>query len=112
MNKPLIPLSGRGEPIVYARENGGFNVRWGATTFHLSDELVETILTSFFVDAGHWYPLGSSADTPMAGGLGQFVKDHGHNMTPRHASAVAPILVSEGLLDWRGAKPIELRRQQ
>ena len=106
-----MPLSGRGEPISYQRVSGGLSVRWGATTFHLADGLVEAILTQFFVDDSHWYPLGSSADMTMPGGLGEFVANNGRNLTPRHASAIAPILVHLGTVVWRGVRPIELRRR-
>lgn len=112
MNEQVMPLSGRGTPVSFRRANDGYLVRWGATQFTLSDVLIETICSAFFRDPESWYVLGSSADMPIPGGLGEFVASHGQGLTPRHASAIAPILDHLGLVQWRGKKPVYLRKRR
>jgi hypothetical protein len=85
-------------------------VHWGQTDFRLSQDLVDDILSQYFNDTDRWHPLGASMDLPMPGGLGEYLRANS-TLTPRHASAVAAILVSEGELECRGQRPIELRKR-
>ena len=108
MNQPLKPLSGQGKEITYQAVPGGRLVHWGETSFNMSDDLVVKIMDELFKDYG-WYPLGASMTDPTPGGLGEFI-DLEPRLTPRHASAIAAIMVDDGLLEYRGTKPIELRK--
>jgi hypothetical protein len=103
------PLSGRGEEITVFRYPSVRRIRWGETDFLLSDEMVRTILDGFFTEPGRWYLLGASMTEPDPAGLGSFIRKTFPSFTPRHASAVAAIMVQEGFLVYRGRKPIELR---
>lgn len=47
---------------------------------------------------------------PDPNGLGSFIRKSFPSFTPRHASAIAAILVHEGFLAFRGNKPIELKK--
>ena len=108
--KTTRPLSGRGEEINYWFQSGRTIVQWGAITFSLSSEDFTAVLDDFFVDSVQWYPLGASVTNTPADGLGHFVADLAPSLTPRHASAIAAIMVNEEWLEHRGASPIELRK--
>lgn len=103
------PLSGRGAIIRWERDGLVTGIHWGNSEFCVPQDLFDCILNQFFIDPDHWYPLGAGMDAPMPGGLGEFLQARS-NLEPRHASAVAAILVAEGLLHYRGRKPIELRK--
>lgn len=45
------------------------------------------------------------------GGFGEFVRERIQGYSPRHASAIAAILVYLGDLEFKGKKPIWLRRR-
>ncbi|MCE5337956.1 MAG: hypothetical protein LLF90_04630 [Methanomicrobiaceae archaeon] len=69
-----------------------------------------TILDKFFLERGRWYLLGASMTEPDPAGLGSFVRETFPSFSPRHASAIAAVLVHEGFVMFRGRKPIELRK--
>lgn len=46
---------------------------------------------------------------PIKGGFGEFISNY-PALTPRHASAIAAIMVNEGDLNYRCSKLIELRK--
>lgn len=47
---------------------------------------------------------------PINGGLGEYIQKNFSRLTPRHASAIAAIMVQENLIECRGKKPLELRK--
>lgn len=104
------PLSGHGETIIVYPDPAGRYVIWGNTKFTISNEVIQTILEGFFIDTNNWYPLGASMTDPNPGGLGAFIRNNISSFTPRHASAIASIMVHEGLLVTRGKKPIILKK--
>ena len=104
------PLSGRGKEINYWFQGGRTIVQWGTITFSLRSEDFAAVLDDFFVDSGRWYPLGASMTDLPADGLGHFVAGVAPALTPRHASAIAAIMVNEQWLEHRGLSPIELRK--
>lgn len=106
----LVPLSGDGKPIECQIYDGGRRVVWGTTRFDLPDEVMESILDDFFVDSDKWYTLGASMTKPATDGLGEFVSSRFHRFSPRHASAIAAIMAQDNLIEYRGKKPIELRK--
>lgn len=108
--KIIYPLSGRGKKIVLRSYEGGKSVTWGDTLFKLPDSLVCDILENFFKNVDIWYPLGASMTEPSLDGLGYYIQSHYRSLTPRHASAIASIMVEDRLIKYRGAKPIELKR--
>lgn len=109
VSRLLAPLSGRGQPISYVRNGRVRHVRWGSIVFLLPDDLVNAICTHFLRDEDKWYLLGADMVSPPPGGLGDYLRRHSA-LSPRHASAVAAILVDDGLVDARGRRPIELRK--
>ena len=78
--------------------------------FGLTNAQISKILNSYFAVPGHWYPLGASEDDPIPGGFGEFLQGTFQGFTPRHASAIAAVLVDLGYLDFRGKKPVYLRK--
>ena len=108
--KTTHPLSGRGTEINYWFQGGRTMVQWGELTFSLRTDDFGDVLDDFFVDSTKWYPLGASMTDPPADGLGHFVAGLASALTPRHASAIAAIMVNEQWLEHRGASPIELRK--
>jgi len=104
------PLSGKGQTIMVHRDPPFRLVLWGDLTFELSNEMIRTILEKFFVESGRWYLLGASMTEPDPAGLGSFVRKTFPSFSPRHASAIAAILVDERFVIFRGRKPIELKK--
>ena len=104
----LSPLSGSGEPISWENHSGKIQVIWGHTKFSFKSELIDDILNNYFKNATIWYPLGASMDNPIEGGLGEYIQSK-TTLTPRHASAIAAIMVHENLLETKGKKPIKLK---
>jgi len=104
------PLSGKGQPIMVHLDPPCRLVLWGTLTFELTNEMVRTILEKFFINPNRWYLLGASMTSPDPAGLGSFVRATFPSFSPRHASAIAAILVHEGYVTYRGSKPIELKK--
>jgi hypothetical protein len=106
------PLSGKGQTIMVYMSPPFRLIRWGDLEFRVSDEMIRVILEKFFVEPDHWYQLGASMTEPDPAGLGSFVWKTFPSFSPRHASAVAAILVYEGDVIFRGRKPIELKKAE
>jgi len=103
-------LSRRGEPIIYRKTTSGYNIEWGNTNFRLTLNEISFILKNFFSNDSKWYPLGASMTNPPVDGFGYFLKNNITRFTPRHASAIASILVNEGIMEYRGKRPIEITK--
>lgn len=86
-----------------------YKVKWKETEFFILQELINNILSDFFND-DEWKPLGASMTNPMSNGLGIFIRNSSRTLTPRHASAIAAIMVEEKLLQYKGIKPVWLKR--
>ena len=108
----LKPLSGGGKQITYKDTPDGKEILWGNLRFKIPNTMIDDILNYYFADPDKWYPLGASFDTPIKGGLGEYIQNNHKGYTPRHASAVVAIMVNEDLLTCRGKKPIELKPGQ
>ena len=108
--KEIKPLSGEGKLIQYNRTQNGFKVSWGDTNFEVSSKTIDLLLSNLFANPKAWYPLGASMTPVYKHGLGEFLLNLDVGLTPRHASAVAAILVNEKKLKSKGAKPIYLSR--
>jgi hypothetical protein len=108
----IKPLSGNGETITVHSVSGGRLVKWGNLKFRLPDEMIQKILEQFFVHSDLWYLLGASMTAPDLEGLGSFIRKNFSSFTPRHASAIAAIMVHENLLEYRGMKPIFLKKRR
>ncbi|MDO9326259.1 MAG: hypothetical protein Q7T80_15010 [Methanoregula sp.] len=104
------PLSGKGQTIMVHLDPPFRLVLWGDLKFELSNDMIRTILEKFFIEPGRWYLLGASMTEPDPDGLGSFVRKTFPSFSPRHASAIAAILVDEGFVIFRGRKPIELKK--
>lgn len=105
------PLSGKGSAIRYRRRaDGSIRAIWGSAKLSLNASEVGAIMLDFFADPGAWYILGASMTDPVPEGLGEFVNNRFQRLSPRHASAIAAILVNEGCLVYCGSRPIKLRR--
>ena len=103
------PLSGQGKEIRYRKVPEGYDVLWGKTEFLISKEIVDQLLEDFFKN-DEWKVLGVSMDNPISGGMGEYIASKEKAFTPRHASAIAAILVKEGFLIDRNKKPILLKK--
>jgi|GEM_PF-1049025 len=106
----IRPLSGNGSDISVVKGQSEREILWGKLNFQISDEMISIIYNGFFAQPGKWYQLGASMTEPTPSGLGEFIKKSFPSFTPRHASAVAAVMVHEGFLITRGKKPIELMR--
>lgn len=106
----VLPLSGNGKLITYSISEEEWIIVWGKLKFTLGKSCIQTILDKIFISKDEWYPLGASMDNPMPNGLGIFVRDNFIMLSPRHASAIAAILVNENILTLKGKKPILLKK--
>lgn len=108
--KETLPLSGKGKKIYYELTNNLIKVKWGKLRFNISQNIVNNILKDFFIDSKTWYILGAGMTDPIKGGLGEYIQKNFKPLSPRHSSAIAAIMVKEQLLDYKGLKPILLKK--
>ena len=108
----ILPLSGRGEEITYKVVGDTRRATWGGTPFRLPDSTIDGILKKFFIEVDKWYPLGADEESPMSGGLGEFLQSEYKDLSSRHASAVAAIMHHEGLIEFKDGRPILLRKMK
>lgn len=108
--KETIPLSGRGKTISYQVSEGHYSILWGDTLFEVSATIVSELLRGYFQNPKAWYPLGASMHPIFEHGMGEFIAKSDTKLTPRHASAIAAVLVKEGILVASGKSPIFLSR--
>lgn len=87
--------------VQYTKGKSEYAVSWGETNFKVSYEAINDILNNLFVKSDTWYPLGASMTNPTPGGLGEYISNSIKNLTPRHASAIAPIMENEGFIEHR-----------
>lgn len=106
--KQIATLSGRGGPVQYRLVQGGYKIQWKTISYTLHQEIIQQILDSFFLTED-WYPLGADQKIPMRGGLGEFLHT-AFSVSSRYASAIAAVLVDLGYLEFRGKKPVYLRK--
>lgn len=109
--KETIPLSGRGEKIYYKVSEGHYSILWGDTPFEVSPKIVSKLLREYFQNPKAWYPLGASMVPIFEHGMGEFIANSDTKFTPRHASAIAAVLVKEGILIAKGIRPIFLSKE-
>jgi hypothetical protein len=107
--KITLPLSKRGKDISYIQKDNLFKIKWGTLEFDLGIAQIEDILKNYMIDSENWYLLGASEDRPIAGGLGEYLQSN-HNLSSRYVSAVAAIMANENYIEYRGKRPIELKR--
>jgi hypothetical protein len=110
-NFNIMPLSGKGQTINCIRYERGWRVTWGGTPITITDAIISDILNNYFQEI-KWYPLGASMTEPISGGLGEYLQLNHPPLTPRHASAIAAIMVQVGLLKFRGIKPIDFEKSR
>lgn len=105
----LKPLSGRGSDIRFEYDGNDIYILWGKTNFKIKKAVIEDIKINFFKNKNEWYSLGACIDNPMKYGLGQYITKE-HKLNPKLASVIASIMYKQGLIEFRGMKPIELRK--
>jgi len=102
MNKIKVETFTGGKNLVqYTKGESEYTVSWGETNFEVSYAAFNDILNNLLVRSDTWYPLGASMTKPTHGGLGEYISNNIKNLTPRHASAIAPIMENEGFLEHR-----------
>ena len=107
--KEISTLTQNEKSIKYEIRNGGYQITWKSMKFNVSAEEIGDVMENLFrVDK--WIPLGASQDKPIKGGFGEYIRDNYIKYTPRHASAIAAVMVEEGLLDSKGLKPVMLKK--
>ena len=87
--------------IEYAKNESEYNVVWGKTKFRITTIEIDDILNYYFINVDIWLPLGASMTKPTPGGLGEYISEKNNSLTPRHASAIAPIMVNEGFIEYK-----------
>lgn len=105
----IKPLSGRGKEIVYSYNKDIIEIEWSNIILNLHRRVIDDIINNFFVDKDNWYLLGACEDNPSKNGLGEYIKNK-HKLTPRYTSVIATIMFNEGQIQYRGLKPIELKK--
>jgi hypothetical protein len=110
-NYSIFPLSGNGTKIIVSQERDFRRITWGSQKFRISNSEIKKILDQFFIGPNEWYLLSASMTDPDTNGFGYYVWKNFSSFTPRHASAIAAIMVKEEFLMSRGRKPIYLKKQ-
>ncbi|SFS03890.1 hypothetical protein [Anaeromicropila populeti] len=109
--KCISTLTKENKNISYYLENNIYYVKWATKTeFEITKTELDFILEEFFTVKEQWYLLGASETNPILEGFGKFIDDNFKKFTPRHASAIAAILVDIGILDSYGKRPVKLRK--
>lgn len=108
------PLSGRGAEIqiVKITEDGALSyyIKWGGNFLKLSKKEVDLIMGDFF-SSNEYKPLGASQTSPLTGGFGEYLNVTFKRFTPRHASAIASLMVIEDFITFnKDGKSIFLKR--
>ena len=104
-------LSGRGSEVHYKISESQIDFQWNTIVFSLYKSELNEVLNGFFSNTEKWYELGANMTDVKEGGLGNFIVNiTSGRLTPRHASAIAAVLVKEKLLLSKGIKPIMLKK--
>ena len=106
----INPLSGNGKPIYYENKDYDLIINWGNQKIKISIDIINDIIKNYFVDSTKWYPLGASMTNPVKGGLGEYISNKYPQLNPRYATAIAAIMVYEGLIESKNLKPILMRK--
>lgn len=90
-------------------------VLWGEIEIELNNLIYSVILDDFFRNQNQWYYLGTSMDNPIPEGLGEYIKRNsyqiqGELLGPRYASLIAAIMYNEGWIDFKGKRPILIKK--
>ena len=86
---------GRRTEVTYSGDTAtGVTLHFDSANLSISSNLIQTILETF---NGQIIPGGFCMTAPSHGGLGEWVQENS-NLSPRHASFIAAILVHEGLI--------------
>lgn len=108
-HKSICTLTGYQQNIHYAGDaETGFSGVWSDTSFAFDSEFLQDLLSDF--PKGHTAGLGAAMDGTVAPDtLGHWIDQHYPRMSRRFVSALAPILVAEGLAERCGdTRPIRL----
>lgn len=94
-------LTGSKNKIEYVKNKSEYNVVWSKTKFRITTIEIADILNYYFINIDIWLPLGAGMTKPTPGGLGEYISKKNKALTPRHASAIAPIMVNEGFIEYK-----------
>ncbi|TCT15499.1 hypothetical protein EDC18_103204 [Natranaerovirga pectinivora] len=108
--KKVKPLSGKDTEILYEIKNGEVKSTWGTTPYKFQSAVFADVLDNYLIDENKWYPLGASFDKPIKGGLGEYLRDN-HNLNPRYASLIGPIMQKENYIYSKGFKPVLIKKK-
>jgi hypothetical protein len=106
--KVIPTLSGTGSEIHYFGDlETGFNLaQWGTTKWYFEPEFLENLFNDFSGRSN--VQLGAHIDgSGHKDSLGVWMKNE-QNIPPKYASALAPILVNEGLIESKGKSRFSL----
>lgn len=106
----INPLSGNGKPIYYENKDYNLIINWGNQKIKISIDIINDIMNNYFLETEKWYPLGASMTNPIRGGLGEYISKKYPQFNPRHSTAIAAIMVYEGLIESKNLKPILMRK--
>ncbi|MGZ8983025.1 MAG: hypothetical protein ACXW11_03605 [Methylotenera sp.] len=100
-------LSGNGEKIIYTGTlTDGYECKWGGASYSFNSEMLTEMVDNF--SGKENVPLGASQDrNGPEDSLGIWLND-AHGLNPRTGSAIAAILVNDGLISSKGKRPIFL----
>lgn len=101
--------------IYYTINDNETFIKWRASKLTISNSLYKGILKEFLVNEHEWYSLGAHMTNPPEGGLGLFIKNNSmriinRTLSPKYASLIAAIMYNEGWIDYKGKKPIKIRK--
>ncbi len=98
--KEISTLKNKKSIIVYEIQPDKCKFKWANQRCEISKDDMDKILKNFFTNEKEWYLLDANV-SKQRGGLGTYILNNIKRLSQRHASAVAAIMVSEGLLEFR-----------
>lgn len=108
--KEISTLKNKRSIITYEMLSAKCKFKWGKQGYEISKYDIDKILKEFFTNSDEWYLLDANV-SKQRGGLGTYILNNINGLSQRHASAVAAIMESEGLLETRvNGKNVELRK--
>lgn len=98
--KEISTLKNKKSTIVYEMHPGKCNFKWGKHIYEISKDDLDRIYKDFFTNEKEWYLLDANV-SKQRGGLGTYILNNIKGLSQRHASAIAAIMESEGLVEYR-----------
>lgn len=98
--KEISTLKNKKSIIAYEMHSDKCMFKWADRRYEISKDDIDRILNDFFTNETEWYLLDANV-SKQRGGLGTYILNNINGLSQKHASAIAAIMESEGLVEFR-----------